>query len=230
MMARRALAAAIVIVTAVVEAWALFIPSSPIEAHGVRSWTVDQFGSGAPVGETFRALATDLSEVRLQFASNVPARVALQCRLMTFTGIQPDPWGSLYAWKTTMDLPQGASWQRFRFEPVPRSDNVIYLFRVQLLDYQAARPGDPKPSVRLLGSLDNALREGNVIAGPEQILDRDLMFEAHYDNSAFARFHRDAQRSLPRSLRPLAVQLALLALYNAVFGVYIVTMVAGSRA
>lgn len=227
--ARYIVAALVVVAGLTLEARTLFVSSPPIEAHGTKPWTVDQFGAGQPVGETFRPEANGLDETRLQFASNVPARVDVQCWLLTWTGIQPDPWGPLYAWRTTLELPAGTSWQRFEFEPVERSERVIYLFRVQLAGYASLRPSDQGPSIRLIGSEDNSLKDGNAIAGGAQMVERDLMFEAHFDDSAFARFHRETLAYLPKALRRTAAQLAILALYNAAFAAFVAAALIGDR-
>ncbi len=80
------------------------------------------------------------------------------------------------------DLADGLRWTR--------RDNEAGIYQFQVQQIEARAPGrnerGPRPSVGVLASLDDSLKDGSLIVGRLQATDRDLFFEAHSDDSAFA--------------------------------------------
>jgi hypothetical protein len=216
------------------EAQALFMVSDPVRAAGARPFIVDDFGAGAAVGQTFRMPQDGLESIRLRFFADRPTRLDVRCKLLTWGGGGGrDPWAGFYEWTATVDLPRGNSWQRFRFTPVAASQAVVFQFRVQKLKAQALESdaSGSIPRLGLVGSLDDSLKDGNVIDGSTQITDQDLFFEAQADDSAFSTFRRNANARLPAPLRSKGLQFAILTAFNLAFAGYLYELfVAGPRA
>jgi len=214
----------IVLCAAAWEVQALFLVSAPVRAVGAKPYEVESFGAGVPVGQTFRMHHDGLDSVRVQFSAESPARIEIRCKLLTWGGGGgADPWVAFYQWTAPLDLPQGHSWQRFRFTPVAASDDVVYQFQVQRIDPAAALSAeDPSlPRIGLVGSLDDSQKEGNLIDGTTQVIDRDLFFEARADDSGFSTFRRNTNDHLPERLRSKTLQLAMLLLYNLALAVFL---------
>ena len=185
---------------------ALFVPSVRVRAEGGRPYLVDTFGAGATIGQTFRSLNDGLNSVQVRFSSQRAASISVRCRLMTWNE-STGGWASLYEWTEAVDLPAGEAWRRFQFPPVIPSDRKVYQFQIQ-------RVAASDTSVALVGSMDDVLRDGNVVADQEQIVDKDLYFRAGATaDVAFDEFRRRIDPQVPKRLRNLSLQLALLALY-----------------
>lgn len=201
-----------------VEARILFTPTAPIEAVGQKPYLIEAFDAGVPVGQTFRSKEDWLESVDLGLWADSAATVDVTARLM---GWAPSlgSWASLYEWKAQLRLPKGTSWQRFTFKPVPQSARVVYQFQLQHLETRPADGVGGRPKVAILGSEDDALQEGNLIVGPEQIVERDLIFHARCA-SIFTDWHLRVSPELPRFMRGRDVQLAFIALYNFVLAVW----------
>ncbi|MBI3491985.1 MAG: hypothetical protein HY047_09420 [Acidobacteria bacterium] len=199
-----------------VEAFVLFTPTSEVRADGQRLY-VAPLASGEPVGQTFRLPMDGLESVDLQFSSSAPAAIGLVCRLLGWADLRLSDgsgrWAVIYEWKTTLKLSRGRSGHRFTFKPIDPSSNLVYQFQVQQLNVRSLDSGAGVPAVGLMASEDDAWKGGNLIFGREQIVDRDLFFQAR-TASEFAMAHLRAGPNLPLKLRPVGLQLALLALLN----------------
>lgn len=103
------------------------------------------------------------------------------------------------------------------------SDRRVYQFRVQRIEARAERPGD-RPTMGLVGSADDSLKDGNIVDGPTQVVDQDLYFEARADDSAWSTFRRDVSPRLPERLRSMPVQLTILGIYNLALAVVLYAM------
>ena len=206
------------------EAHALFSPVVRIRAIGQKPFVVTDFGRGVPVAQTFRMLSDGLDAVDVRLFSDEETLLVLRCQLLGWNEHSLDHWFPLYDWRASVRLPRGASWHRFSFTPVVPSFNRIYQFQVEQLDARPARlngAGESlRPSVGIMGSIDDSLKEGNIILGRTQVTERDLFFEAHAADSAFDEFGRHARTQLPKPLRSAAVQLTLLAIYNSFLAVF----------
>ncbi|MBI3493580.1 MAG: O-antigen ligase family protein [Acidobacteria bacterium] len=112
------------------EAQALFVATPPIRAAGTKPYIVDDFGAGAPIGQTFRMMSDGLASVRLQFFASRPETLLVKCRLLAWADYVK--WVPLYEWSATVDLPSGPRWHEFQFPPVIPSDRII------LVGYNAA--------------------------------------------------------------------------------------------
>jgi O-antigen ligase len=226
----RVAVAVILAVGVACEAQALFAATPPLRAAGTKPYIVEDFGAGVPVGQTFRMNSDGLASVRLRFFASQRTAVRFRWRLLTWA--DSVPWVPLYEWTTTVELPPGQRWQEFQFPPVTPSDRRVYQFQVQRLESHGAKlDASGTPAVLgLIGSTDDSLRDGNIIDGPIQIVDRDLYFEARADDSAFAILRRNINASLPGRLRSKWVQLMILAFYNAALAVVVYSLVvAGTR-
>ena len=187
-------------------AGALFVPSVRVRSEGGRPYLIDTFGAGATIGQTFRSLNDGLNSVQVRFSSPRAASISVRCRLLTWNEATGG-WASLYEWTEAVDLPVGEVWRRFRFPPVLPSDRKVYQFQIQRV-----APSDT--AVALVGSIDDVLRDGNIVADQEQIVDKDLYFRAGATGDvAFDEFRRRIDAQVPGRLRSRSLQLALLALY-----------------
>lgn len=204
------------------EAHALFSTAAPIRAVGKKPFVVSDFGRGVPIGQTFRMLSDGLDAADVRFISDEVTLLAVKCRLLEAGGRVPGHWSAVRDWTATIRLPRGSSWHRFTFDPVVPSFNRIYQFQVQQIDARAAPPNNAgeRPAVGVVGSIDDSLRDGNIVVGETQMVDRDLFFEARAADSTFAEFRRHAQTQLPKPLRSAAAQLTLLAIYNGCLAVF----------
>jgi hypothetical protein len=204
------------------EAHVLFSPAASIRAAGRKPFVVTDFGRGVPVGQTFVMLSDGLDAVDVQFFSDEETLLSLRCRLLGWVGDSPNHWFPLYDWTAMVRLPRGPSWHRFTFKPVVPSINQSYQFQVEQVDARVASPRDSsrRPSVGVMGSIDDSLKEGNIVLGGAQVIDRDLFFEAHAADSVFAEFRRHARTQLPRPLRSRTAQLTLLGIYNCALAVF----------
>ena len=187
----------------------LFVPSVRVRAEGGRPYLLDSFGAGATIGQTFRILNDGLSSAQVRFSSERAGSIAVRCRLLTWS--EPTGgWTTLYEWTDAVDLPAGAVWRTFRFPPVVPSDRKVYQFQIQ----RVATPDRADMPVALVASIDDVLGDGNIVADREQIVDKDLYFRADATaDVVFDEFRRRIDPQLPRPLRRLSLQLALLALY-----------------
>lgn len=212
------------------EAHALFSPVARIRAAVRRPFVVTDFGRGVPVGQTFSMSSDGLEAVDVRFFSDVETLLAVRCRLLG-VGDSSNHWVPLYDWTEQVRLPRGPSWRRFTFKPVVPSINQIYLFQMEQIDARVATPREPgrRPSVGVMGSIDDSRKDGNLILGDAQVVDRDLFFEAYADDSVFAEFRRHANPPLPKPLRSAVLQLTLLAGYNCVLAVFAFHMLIGER-
>jgi hypothetical protein len=210
-----------------VEAATLFMPRSPLRTAGQRPFIIREFAAGVPIGETFRARSDGLESVDLRLWAERPTSLVLTCRLLTWAGLAPpgSNWVPLYQFTMTRRLPAGESWQHFPFRPVYPSAGQIYQFQVQYVESQALEGTTPgSPAVGVMGSEDDSFKEGNLIAGPVQIVDRDLLFKAR-GASVYTEFRVRISPLLPKPLRNRGLQLALLGLYNwalATFSFYMI--------
>jgi hypothetical protein len=196
------------------EARALFYPIALVRAQGVDTFLLDDFGAGAPIGQTFRMLSDGLSAVDLQFSSRTPVSFPVRCRLLIWNAYATsgEKWVALYEWIEQVDLPAGLGRHRFAFSPVVPSDRTVYQFQIQRV---LTRRDPPGTSIALVGSRDDVLKDGNIIDGREQVVDRDLVFQAYATgDTRFGEFRRRVNDQLPWLLRPAGVQLAVLAIYN----------------
>lgn len=204
------------------EAHALFSPVARIRAAGQKPFVVTDFGGGVPVGQTFRMPSDGLDAVGVRFFSDQDTLLSLRCRLLAFDASFPGHWFPVYDWTAMIRLPHGSSRHRFSFGPVVPSINQIYQFQVEEIDARMAKPRHPgkRPSVGVMGSIDDSLPDGNIVVGRAQVPDRDLFFEAHAADSVFAEFRRHALTQLPKPLRTRTAQLILLAIYNCVLAAF----------
>jgi hypothetical protein len=210
------------------EAYVMFAPTSRIVAAGTDRYIVKEFGAGEPVGQTFRALEDGLESAAVQISADRPASVDVVCRLMGWAAYkEPDHWVTLFEWKVTREVEAGVEWHRFAFKPVPGSTNAIYQFQVQLLDVrpQDGAAGRP-PEIGLMASTDDSLREGNILIGHPQLIERDLVFDARTANE-FTRYRARANPLLPEPLRSAALQLGVIALYNCALAIFAFYMTVG---
>jgi hypothetical protein len=208
------------------EAHTLFSPAIRIRAAGQKPFVVTDFGRGVPVGQTFRMLSDGLDAVDVRFFSDEETLLSVRCRLLGWTDDLPEHWSPLSDRTAMVRLPRGSSWQRFAFSPVVPSINRVYQFQVEQIDARVARPRNPgeRPSVGVMGSIDDSLESGNLVVGRTQVTDRDLFFEAHAADSVFAEFRRQANPPLPKLLRSAVLQLTVLAVYNGALAVFVFHM------
>ena len=204
------------------EAYALFIPSSPIRAMSAKPIVLEGFGAGVPVGQTFRMNAEALESVRVQFFASQRTELVVRCKLLTAA----NSWTSVYDWTTRVDLPVGKSWQRFQFPPVVRSDRKIYQFQVQKVEaHVIGSPASGAPTLGLVASVKEGLPEGNIVDGSVQLVDKALFFEAQSDDAVFSTFRRNVNPQLPEPLRSKILHLAVLAILNWALVVYAYEMI-----
>jgi hypothetical protein len=200
------------------EAAALFLPTLGVRAAGQRPYVIQELAAGVPVGETFRIPGDAVESVDLELSSTGPASIAIACRLLGWADYALSDgsgrWAAIYDWKMTLTLPGGRSRHHFTFQPISPSTNTVFQFQVQQLDVRSLDPTHPgRPMVGVMASEDDSFAGGNLIVGKEQMVNRDLFFEAH-TASAFTQFRLHAGPLLPRPLRSRATQLGLLGLYN----------------
>jgi hypothetical protein len=204
------------------EAGTLFTSTTLVRAAGRQPFAIQEFSSGVPVGQTFRMLSDGLQSVDVVFSADRGASLVVRCQLLTWEPYAQDGWAVLFEWAKTIQLSPGSQWQQFVFQPIPRSAMKVYQFRVQQHEVHGLDPNGPddRPRVSVVGSMDDSLKEGNLILGGFQWVDRDLFFKAHGADGAFTAFRLLDQTGLPTRLRRASVQLALLALYNLVLAVF----------
>ncbi len=200
------------------EAQTMFSPSSGIRAAGQRPYVIRDFASGEPVGQTFQILDEALESVDVQLLTERPASIDIACRLLVFAPYVPNDgsgqWAAIYEWRTTFQLPRGRSWHHFTFKPILPSLQQVYQFQVEQLDVRSLDPKQPgRPAVGVVASEEDSLKEGNIIIGKQQVIDRDLFFGAH-TASVFTQFRLRANPSLPRPLRSRGVQVGIVVVYN----------------
>jgi hypothetical protein len=96
---------------------------------------------------------------------------------------------------------------------------VVYQFQIQQRDVRPAAGASGRPNVAVHGWEDDALPEGNIILGGEQIVDRDLSFMAQSAN-LFTEWRLRVTPKLPRPMRGRNLQLAFIGAYNALLAVF----------
>jgi hypothetical protein len=206
----------------------LFGPETRIRVSGEKPFVVTEFASGVPVGQTFRAMSNGLDGVDLQFSADRPTSLRLTCRLLTWGDYTPGNWAPLYEWTETRRLPRGNSRQHFVFRPVVPSVRQIYQFQVQQIEAQPLdAPAGERATAGPMASLHESPKDGNVILGTVQMIDRHLWYEVHAADSVFDHFRRYINPQLPKWLRRPAVQVTLLAFYNVVLAVFAFHMLVG---
>ena len=200
----------------------LFVPGTRVRAAGRMTFDVTDFADGAPVGQTFRMSSDGLQSVDLQFSVDRPTSLLLQCQLLTWNDYAQDHWAIVYKWTTTVELAAGRRSSRFSFTPVAQSMGQVFQFRVQQLEARALQvnAGGARPRVIVIGSLDDALTDGNLVLGRAQLVDRDLLFQAYGADSAIDVFRLRNNLALPKPLRGRMVQIALLATYTLALAVF----------
>lgn len=200
----------------------VFVSTTLVRAEGHESFYVEEFADGVPVGQTFRMLSDGLQSVDVAFLVDRPTLLTLRCRLFTWNSESRDGWDSVYEWTSTVELSAGPQWSQFSFAPVVHSMSRIYQFQMQQIDAQALDPRaqGSHPRVSVMASVDDSLREGNIILGRFQWVDRDLFFGAHGADSAFEAFHLLDNPEVPKPLRRRNVQIALLSVYTCVLTIF----------
>lgn len=213
------------------EAHALFSPAAHVRAAGRRPYVVADFGAGVPVGQTFRMPSDGLDAIDVRFFSDQETLLSLRCRLLGPGDSLPGHWSLVQDWTAMIRLPRGSSWHRFAFAPVVPSSNQVYQFQLERVDARGVIPSGQRerPSVAVMGSIDDSLPDGNLVVGPTQVTNRDLFFEANAADSVFEDFRRHAQTQLPTPLRSVMAQLTLLAAYNGAVAVFAFHMLFRAR-
>jgi hypothetical protein len=198
-----------------IEGVALFRPASVVEAIGRRPYVVTEFAAALPVGQTLRASDDYLEAVDLRLVAERPASLDVAFRVLEWAPNVPATptgrWAGVREGKTTLRLPQGQTWHRFAFEPISSSAARVFQFQVEQLAVRSLDGHEPgRPAVGVMASEDDALKDGNVVVGSTQSIERDLFVRVR-TASAFTRFRVEASPSLPGPLRSAGVQLTLLA-------------------
>jgi hypothetical protein len=193
----------------------VFRQPPPVRAEGSRTYVLTDLQNGTALGETFRPQTNGLDSVSLVFTAGEPSSLRLDCRLLTWDVSVNGNWATVHAWTETFRVKAEPEWHRFDFPPVADSDRKVYQFQIRQLAASAGEttPGHPA-AVGVFGSLDDAMATGNLIVGQEQVTDRDLYFMATARDSAFDRFRRYTEPNMPRVLRPVFLQLSVLAVLN----------------
>ena len=200
----------------------LFVPATRVRAAGRMPFDITNLADGAPVGQTFRMLSDGLQSVDLQFSVDRPTSLLLRCRLLVGRDYSQDGWAVVYQWTQTVELAAGRQWRRFSFAPVSESRTQVYQFQVQQIEARAvqANAGGARPRVSVIGSVDDALKDGNIVVGRFQWVDRDLLFQAYGADSAIDVFRLRNNLALPKPLRNRRVQITLLATYTLALAVF----------
>lgn len=217
------------------EVHALFFPVATTRAGGTQRYEIEEFAAGVPVGQTFRAVTDGLDTAIVTFTADRPASLVVRYRVMGWAPAKlDDHWAPVIESTEDVRLSPGTNRHPFHFKAIVDSARQVYQFQVQQVEVRAL-DGNPEglPTIGVLASTDNALDDGNVIVGKDQIIDRDLLFEAKGADSRFDDFRMRINPQLPRALRHPAAHWALclivLGLYNwalAVFACQTVTSVA----
>ena len=215
----RAIFALIVCAVLVWEVRVLFWPVVTVRAAGAERYDIMEFSAGAPVGQTFRALTDGLDTAIVEFSADRPAALVVQYRLMGWAPAKMDDhWAAVIEGTETVSLSAGRNRHAFRFKGIADSNRQVYQFQVQQVEARAADGSGAPVTIAVVGSTDGTLDDGNLIVARDQIVDRDLVFQARGADSRFDDFRMRVTPQLPRALRPAAVQwtaaLLLLALYN----------------
>jgi hypothetical protein len=207
----------------------LTTPTPAIESRGRKTILFGNFADGAPIGQTFRMLSDGLNAVEVQLASEIAAAVTIRYRLMGWDAYAGG-WTALYQHVAARDLPAGRSWQRFEFPPILASDRKVFFFQIQQMDAHAidSAASAPPPKIAVVGFEDDAIEDGNLILGREQLPDRDLAFRAGSADSPFARYARGINRYLPDALQRPRIQWIVLAMYGLTLAVFAYLMVFGA--
>jgi hypothetical protein len=210
--ARRVLFLLTLAAAIVAKSWALFLPSSNLGVAGPRPYVIESFREGEPVGQSFRILDDGLESVDIALSSTEPAVVDLRWRLFGTSAKALRNWAVIYSAERRLRVPRGRSWHHFTFIPIFPSEKKIYQFQVEP---QGIRPVDARsaraPVVGVVASAEDSLTDGNVLLGTAQDIHHDLFIKAR-TATPFTRFRMFANMLLPRPLRNLGVQLALLAM------------------
>ncbi len=221
---RRVLFVCVCLTAVLCEGWALFLREmDQVRAKGTKPFSLEDFGEGVPVAQTFLMVENGLDAVSLQFLTDSSATIRVVCELTQLWDHTSGAHRVLHRWTSVLEGISGTEWQTIGFPPVPFSRNWLYKFQIRLLD--ASHPGTPvgsaraattarRPRVSLMAFADNALADGSLfIAGREQL--GDLSFAADgAGRTAYARFQLRAGPKLPVALGNPVVQFALLLLYN----------------
>ncbi len=212
---------------------ALFVPVATTRAAGKQTYEIKEFAAGVPVGQTFRAATDGLDTAVVRFTADRPASLVVRYRVMGWAPAKlDDHWASVVESTETIRLSPGTTPHTFRFKAIIDSSRQVYQFQVQEIEVRAL-DGNPVglPTVGVMASTDNALEDGNIIVGKDQIIDRDLLFEAKGADSRFDDFRMRINPQLPRPLRHPAVHwtlcLIVLALYNWALTVFAYHTIAG---
>lgn len=201
------------------EAYALFVPVAKIRVAGTEMYGISEFAAGVPVGQTFRAVTDGLDTAVLQFAADRPASLVLRYRVMGWAPAKlDDHWASVIEGTETIRLSPGTSPHAFHFKKIADSARQVYQFQVQQVEVRAL-DGNPSglPTVSVMASTNNSLEDGNVILGKDQIVDRDLLFEARGADSRVDDLRMRIGPKMPRPLRLPTVQWTLFLLWFAVY-------------
>lgn len=208
------------------ESYVLFVPVATIRARGEQTYEIKAFAAGLPVGQTFRAVTDGLDTATVRFTADRPASIVVRYRVMGWAPAKlDDHWASVIELIEAVRLSTGATPHSFHFKAITDSNRQVYQFQVQQIEVHAL-DGNPigLPTVGVMASSDDALADGNLIVGKDQIIDRDLLFEARGADSRFDDFRMRISPQLPSELRPPAVQwtlgLMLMALFNWALAVF----------
>jgi hypothetical protein len=198
---------------------AFFRSPSTLRIATAPSSVVQEFAAGQPVGETFRSPHDGLESIDLEFTSNAPAAVDVTCRLLGWANNRisdgSGSWAPVIEWPVTLTLPAGRSVQHFAFKTVTPSEGLVYQFQVQQRSVRSLGSRPPgTPVVGVMASARDEFPDGNIIVGTQQIVDRDLHLDVHAANP-YGMFRLATNPRLPVKLRNVAVQLGLLAMFNA---------------
>ena len=199
----------------------LHAPTVMIE--GEQRIQISAFGDGAQVTQAFGMTADGLRGVSVQLSTDRPATLVVLCELQERFEDMPGAYADVYRWTTTVNDVSGTQWRHFNFPPLNASAGRFYAFSLRVLasdSKQGQRAGDrlvqaaERPRVTLTGFSDNVRRGGILwLDGTRQV--GSVFFQAHGDGeTAYARFRLGVEPLLPRPLRNLATQAALMLILN----------------
>ena len=227
-------------ILAVCETWAIFFRETPavvIEGHHLR--LADEFWKGRPVSQTFQMFGNGLTAVAVQFSSDRPAAVLVQCEL---SQIYPSPLrdtAPTRMWSSTRTRASVAEWRRIEFPPIDASNGRVYVLRLQLI---AATPIDgpvPQPirehapesgpRVALVVSKDNVLGGGQLRIGDQRQVGSLSLRAFTRARTAYERFRADVAPALPPVMRDARVAVGLAMVYQWALLTVVFALLTGAR-
>jgi hypothetical protein len=207
------------------EGWTVFVRTTPaLVIEGAHTAPVRQFGEGTPVAQTFRMIGNELDAIAVQFSSETPANLLVQCDLLETS---PGPDRServLHSWSTTIKRVSGVEWRRLELPPLASSHRRTLMLRLQLIGAAAVDTSIPlemrnlrpeaRPQVAVIASTDNVFGGGMLWVGEHRETGSLSLRAYTRRRTAYQRYRAEVAPALPPILRSGAVAVLLAVAYQ----------------